>query len=67
MAIGMMMPTGSSSIPPASLNSGNQIIINPVAGGQCFLNVPYTVSPGATLTVMPGKQLVIPNSLDITQ
>ncbi len=56
----------NASAPPASLNAGNQIIINPVDGGQCLLDIPYTVSPGAILTIMPGKQLLVPGSLNIS-
>jgi hypothetical protein len=56
----------NASIPPASLNAGNQIIINPVDGGQCLLDIPYTVSPGAILTIMPGKQMLVPGSLNIS-
>lgn len=51
--------------PPASLNTGNQIIINPVEGGQCVLDIPYTVAPGAILTIMPGKQMLVPGTLNI--
>lgn len=57
----------NAAMPPAVLNTGNQIIINPIEGGQCLLNIPYTVAPGAVLTVMPGKTLIVPGSLIITQ
>lgn len=55
----------NSNIPPAILNSGNQIIINHAEGGDCLLNIPYTVAPGAVLTVLPGKRLTVPGSLII--
>ena len=57
----------NGNVPPATLNPGNQIIINPVDGGQCVVNISYTVSAGAVLTVMPGKSLIIPSNLNITQ
>ena len=57
----------NAAMPPAVVNTGNQIIINPIEGGQCLLNIPYTVAPGAVLTVMPGKTLIVPGSLIITQ
>jgi hypothetical protein len=57
----------NSTVPPATLNPGNQIIINPADGGACVLNITYTVSPGAVLTVMPGKQFTLPGNLNIAQ
>jgi hypothetical protein len=57
----------NQSVPPASLNPGNQIIINPVDGGECVLNISYTVSPGAVFIVMAGKQFSLPGNLSITQ
>jgi hypothetical protein len=56
----------NQSVPPASVNSGNQIIINPSVGGQCILNITYHVAAGAVFTVMAGKQLTIPLNLTIT-
>lgn len=56
----------NQSVPPPTVNPGNQIIINPVAGGQCILNITYHVAAGAVFTVMAGKQLTIPLNLTIT-
>lgn len=53
--------------PPAILNPGNQIIIDPVAGGECVVNIAYTVAPGASLLVMAGKTMRLPQNLTITQ
>jgi hypothetical protein len=55
----------NSIVPPATLNPGNQIIINPIDGGQCIVNISYTVSPGVIITVMAGKQLSLPGNLNI--
>jgi len=55
----------NGNVPPASIQPGNLIIINPSGSGQCLLDIPYTVAPGASLTVMPGKQLVLPSQLTI--
>lgn len=55
----------NSNMPPAILNSGNQIIINHSEGGDCLLDIPYTVAPGAVLNVLPGKRLTVPGSLII--
>lgn len=57
----------NGAMPPAVLNAGNQIIINHAEGGQCFLNIPYTVAPGAVLTILQGKQLIVPGNLILTQ
>lgn len=56
----------NNSIPPAILSSGSQIIIDPVAGGVCVLNISYTLSAGAVFTVMAGKNLSISGNLEIT-
>lgn len=56
----------NSAMPPATLNPSNQIIINHADGGSCLLNIPYTVAPGAILTIMPGKQLIVPGNLNIS-
>lgn len=55
----------NSSMPPATVAGGTQIIINPVDGGECLLNIPYTVSPGAIFTVMAGKNFRIVGDLNI--
>jgi hypothetical protein len=55
------------TIPPATLNPGNQIIIDPVVGGECVVNITYTVAPGASLIVMTGKTMRLPQNLTITQ
>lgn len=52
-------------IPPANTNQGSSIIINNVAGGQCILNISYSVTAGTNLTVMPGKKLIINGKLTI--
>jgi hypothetical protein len=56
-----------NNMPPAILSPGNQVIINHANGGECLLNIPYTLAPGAVLTVMPGKNLTVPGNLNITQ
>lgn len=52
-------------IPPAILPAGAEIIINPVAGGQCVLNVSQTVARGGKLTVMTGKNFSISGNLTV--
>ncbi|UEG49392.1 DUF1565 domain-containing protein [Ferruginibacter lapsinanis] len=55
----------NSNMPPATVTSGSQIIIDPSPGGQCILNIFYKVAPGATLTVMAGKTLVVQGDLTV--
>ena len=54
-----------NKIPPVVLPAGDTITIDNVVGGQCLLNVPQHVSAGASMVVLPGKNLVIPGFLSI--
>ena len=54
-----------SKIPPQPLPSGSEIVINNMPGGECVLTQLQTISSGAKLTVMPGKNLRIPLYLTI--
>lgn len=51
-------------VPPQPTNLGSEIIINNISGGQCVLNIPYTVTPGTSFTILTGKTLVV-NSLNV--
>ena len=53
------------SIPPAVLPAGSEILIDPVAGGECVLNVSQTISSGSKITVIAGKKFTIPGNLTI--
>jgi len=53
----------NNKMPPPAITSNSQIIIDPVADGQCILNIPYTVTPGTTLTVEQGKNFIIQGNL----
>jgi hypothetical protein len=55
----------NNTIPPPSLPSGAEIIIDPVANGQCILNVPQTVLASAKVTVQPNKKFTINGNLTI--
>ncbi len=55
----------NNTIPPSVLPSGGSIVINHAAGGQCVLNVSQTIGPGAGITVMTGKNLVIAGALTV--
>lgn len=51
--------------PPSSLFPGNQIIIDHASAGDCVLDIPYTLSSGASLIVNTGKNLLVKNQLSI--
>lgn len=52
-------------VPPTPLPSGSDIVISPQPAGECILNVPQTISAGATFTVTSGKTIKIPLNLTI--
>ncbi len=52
-------------IPPSVLPSGESIVINHIAGGNCLLNVTQTINPGASLTIVTGKNLLVQGNLNI--
>ncbi len=49
-------------VPPQPTNIGSEIIIDNIPAGQCLLNIPYTVTPGTSLTILTGKSLVVPSN-----
>jgi len=53
----------NNAMPPSTLPDWSQIIIDHQPGGQCILNVPYTISNTSSLIVKPMKTLVIPGNL----
>jgi hypothetical protein len=55
----------NNTIPPATITSGSEIIINPIANGECILNVSQTVSSGGIITVESGKKFRILSDLNI--
>lgn len=46
----------NSKIPPQHVLHCAEIIIDPVAGGECILNTKQVVAPGARITVVAGKK-----------
>lgn len=55
----------NNQVPPANPPTCAEIIIDNQAGGECILNVPYTLPAGTTFTVRPGKKLTIAGNLNI--
>ncbi len=54
-------------IPPSPLTGCRQIIVDPIAGQECILNVEQTVSSGAKITVKQNKKFRINDNLTIVQ
>ncbi|MFT3909338.1 MAG: hypothetical protein QM737_07940 [Ferruginibacter sp.] len=53
----------NNELPPAVLPDCSKIIISP--SGTCILNVPQTISPGATIVVTAGSTFIISGNLTI--
>jgi ELWxxDGT repeat protein len=51
------------NIPPSEITGGIEVIIDPAVGGQCILNVPFYIRPGAKLTIKDSKQFVVKGNL----
>jgi hypothetical protein len=52
-------------VPPPVLPAGDEIIINPLVNGACVLDVTQHISSGATIIVSPGKNFLIPGTLNL--
>lgn len=55
----------ANTIPPAVLPAGSTIIIDPVANGECILNIAQQVQTGAYFEVRSGKKLTVQGNLVI--
>ncbi len=55
----------NNTIPPASLPSGSEILIDPAVNGECVLDIAQTISPGARLIVKDDKQFRVLGNLTI--
>ncbi|MFT3680391.1 MAG: hypothetical protein QM791_08975 [Ferruginibacter sp.] len=55
----------SQRIPPLILPVFSTIVIDHADGGQCLLNVPQLVAAGGAIIIKPGKNFVLPGSLNI--
>ena len=59
-------PNWSNNIvPPAILPDGAEIIIDPLANGECVLNIPQVIASGAKLTVQANKKFRVTGDLEI--
>ena len=50
-------------MPPPAMAANCQIIIDPLPGGECRLNIPYTATTGSPITVTAGKIFVVQGNL----
>lgn len=55
----------SNTIPPNPLPANASIVINHIVGGNCILNISQTISAGAGITVLTGKNLLVQGNLTI--
>jgi photosystem II stability/assembly factor-like uncharacterized protein len=51
--------------PPVILPAGFSIVIDPVIGGECILDIDQEISSGANFRVMPGKFFTIAEAMSI--
>jgi hypothetical protein len=56
----------NNTIPPATITGSATIIIDPIAEGECVLDVQQHISNNATLTVAEGKLFRIQGNLTVT-
>ena len=54
-------------IPPATLTGNHEIFINPLASGECVLNINQTVNTGAKITVARNRKFRVTGNLQINQ
>ena len=54
-------------MPPAVLPAGDQIIVYPLAAGECVLNVSQTVSTSSSIVVVTGRKFRVVGNLTIQQ
>ena len=52
-------------MPPPYLPAGTNVLIDPVPGGKCYLNVQQYIAPTANITVKTGADFVVMGNLII--
>lgn len=58
---------GDGAIPPATIPAGSSVMIDPLTGGACIIDVTVRVPAGASFTVKEGKKLLVQGNLMIHQ
>lgn len=56
----------NNTVPPANITGNATINVDPIAGGECVLDVEQRISSGATLNVAEGKAFRVQGNLTIT-
>ncbi len=51
--------------PVNPLTGNSQVIVDPLPGGQCLLDIPFTITAGTAFSIGMGKRLVISSDLII--
>lgn len=51
--------------PPTNLTNGAEIVINPITGGECILDINQTITTNSKLTVLTGKNFRIKGNLNM--
>ena len=52
-----------NKIPPSTVPAGVQIMINPISGGECILDVPLMMLPGSSLTLDANAKFMVQSNL----
>lgn len=55
----------NGQVPALDLPGCKEIIIDHIPGGQCILDIPQYLLKNSTLTVLTGKNLIIPHQLEL--
>ncbi|MEP7163307.1 MAG: hypothetical protein ABI741_01370 [Ferruginibacter sp.] len=50
-------------MPPPAITASTLIFVDPLPGGSCILNIPYTIPAGSSIMIHEGKYFVIPGDL----
>jgi len=55
----------NNEVPPMHLPEGSHILIDPISGGACNLNVTQYVNGNSSVTILAEKKFIIPGKLEI--
>lgn len=52
-------------MPASPIHTGVHVIIKPLAGGSCIINIPVTALEGAGITIVPGSRVTLLSNVTI--
>ncbi len=55
----------NNKMPPSTITAGSKIVVDPPVGGDCILNIPYTLSSDSILMVNSEKKFSIQGNLSV--